>query len=107
MSKRQYARVCHSGQRYTGNLVVIDFRQGKSLNPKLGITVTKRFGDAHRRNRFKRIVREAFRLSCHQFPIGFEVNVRPRTAADNAKTQDIQEELIRFLQTPQKKICDG
>jgi ribonuclease P protein component len=78
--------------------VIIDIRQGQQDNrSKLGVTVSKRFGDAHRRNRFKRIVREAFRLSQHDFPTGYEINVKPRSIADKASMQHIRSELLRLL----------
>ncbi|MCP5469404.1 MAG: ribonuclease P protein component [Chlamydiales bacterium] len=35
----------------------------KSIESKLGITVSKKFGKAHERNAFKRRVREAYRQS--------------------------------------------
>ncbi len=47
--------------------------------PRLGISASKRrLRKAHDRNRFKRIVREAFRLSKSQLPAGVDLIVVPR-----------------------------
>ena len=81
-------------QRNVGQWVIIDVRQGRGMHSKLGITVTRRFGKAHERNRFKRIVREAYRLSFRQFPETLSILVKPRTQAHQAKMQDIHQELL-------------
>lgn len=45
---------------------------------RLGLSVGKRYGGAIRRNRFKRLAREAFRLNRAQLPQGFDIIVIPR-----------------------------
>lgn len=58
----------------------MDFLVSPSRNSrccKLGITVSKKFGKAHERNYFKRIVREAFRQQRHQLPV-CQVVVMPK-----------------------------
>ena len=59
---------------------------------RLGITVTRRFGNAPQRNRFKRLVREAFRKRQHDFP-PMDLVVRPRSAALNATLEQIEKDL--------------
>jgi ribonuclease P protein component len=54
---------------------------------RLGLIVGARHGNAVRRNRLKRMVREAFRLSQHELPAGFDILVSPRRR-DSAKKQD-------------------
>jgi len=93
----QFSRLAQKGRRLVGQWVVIEAWQNNGDTPKLGVTVSKRFGKAHQRNRFKRIVREAFRLSQHQLPAGIEINVKPRTMAEKAAMGDVQADLLRLL----------
>ena len=48
-------------------------------HPRLGLAVPKRVGNAVRRNRIKRMLREALRLMQHDLPGGYDlvINVRP------------------------------
>lgn len=65
--------------------------------PRLGITVTRKFGNAVLRNRFKRIVREIFRKNRHAFGGAFDCVVNGRSGASNRRPQDLESELIASL----------
>lgn len=93
-SRRQFQRLSHNGKRHVGPTVAIDYRYNSQGVTRLGITVTKRYGIAPLRNRFKRIVREAFRLCRHQLPVGLDLNVKPRHQAAKASTHDIINDLM-------------
>lgn len=101
------ARLCQSqdfrivrkeGKQTAGRYLLVTQRfPSNAVHVRLGITASKRFGKAHVRNRFKRLVREAFRLSMDQLPKGLEVEVIPKKSAVHASLQEIQQELLQLV----------
>jgi len=83
--------------RFFGDQISVDVRQGRSLSAKLGITVSRKFGKAHDRNRFKRVVREAFREIYHSLPQDLELNVLPRKGNAHFSKQAVLVELQKLL----------
>lgn len=93
----QFQRVGHRHKRLVGKWIIIDSQQRNQPNIRLGITVTKKFGSAVIRNRFKRIVREAFRTCRQNLPQGVDMIIKPRSEAHTAHSSDIREEIIKLL----------
>lgn len=85
-------------QRFVGKWVIVDIYQINNPFSRLGMTVTRRYGKAHDRNRFKRLVREAFRLSYSVLPSGLDLHVKPRSLAFHAKMADIRAELLSAVE---------
>jgi ribonuclease P protein component len=75
----------------------MDVRQTTYPGTKLGLTVSRRYGKANKRNRFKRLVREAFRISQHELPPCLHICVRPRSASQEATLAEIREELLTLV----------
>ena len=96
LNRYEYKRISRQGNRLIGTRICIDWaRSSKGI--RLGITASTHYGNAPERNRFKRLVREAFRLSRGQIPSGIDLNVIPRKLAKNAVFADIKAELCCML----------
>jgi ribonuclease P protein component len=72
--RRAYRRRCAVSDRL---LTVFGCANGLA-HPRLGLSVSRKIGKAAVRNRWKRLIREAFRLSRQQLPAGIDLVVIPR-----------------------------
>ncbi len=63
-----------------GMLVVRGCQNGLS-HARLGLSVSRKVGNAVVRNRWKRLIREAFRTSPTKIPVGLDFVARPRKGA--------------------------
>ena len=68
-------------------------------HPRLGISISRNVGTAPRRNRIKRLLREAFRLHQHDWPKGYDMVlvVRPHEPLILAEYQKILTALMLKL----------
>lgn len=83
--------------RFVGQWVMADFKLTRGPFSRLGLTVSRRYGPSYKRNRFKRLVKESFRLSYPKFPLYFDLLVRPRSQALDATLKNIDDELFSFI----------
>lgn len=84
--------VWRSSRHFTAITCINDKKTGR-----LGITVTKKAGNAVKRNRIKRLIREFFRLNKCLFPIGYDVVVMAKRNMPLLKYQEACGELTELL----------
>ena len=93
-----FLRVQRVGRRKSGAHFVVLTTPARSGQSRLGITVSRRVGDAVARNRIKRLVREFFRHNQARIHPAQDVVVIARPGASDAKYPDVQRELEVALQ---------
>ena len=80
----EFSRFFEQGRRASdGVLTVFVVRRddpSEPGQPRAGVAVSKRHGNAVRRNRIKRLCREAFRLTRAELPDGWDYMLVPRVS---------------------------
>jgi ribonuclease P protein component len=74
--------------------MVLYARKNRTGTNRVGITVSKKLGKAHVRNRVRRRLREVYRLNEEQFQPGWDIVVVARSRAVEAKFSKLTESYL-------------
>jgi len=93
LNRADFVNLNRSGKRlYTKHFSLI-IKQNRQGVTRLGVIVSKKTGNAVKRNRIKRLIREFFRLNQSHFPQGCDIVVVAKKDASYLDFQKLKEEI--------------
>lgn len=93
----EFRRAYTKGKNFVGSLIVTYVRKNRLGVTKVGITTSKKIGNAVMRNRSRRVIREAFRQLFPQVKPGYDLVIVARGRTPFCKSTQVKEQLFRQL----------
>ncbi|GJQ23020.1 MAG: ribonuclease P protein component [Planctomycetia bacterium] len=96
--KREFERVFQEGKVFKDAKVVLYVVVNSLPHSRLGLVVSKKVGNAVRRNRAKRLLREVYRLNKHLLAVHVDIIAIPRQPfSSDLKRSDIEDGFKKLL----------
>ena len=92
-----FERVYRQGAAYRGRLYAVHAFPNELGMPRLGLSVSRRVGNAVVRNSVRRRLREVFHAALPEIPSSLDLVVSARPAAAEATLAELNEEFMRAL----------
>jgi len=97
LRRSDYEVVYNEGRRRSSKHFAVFLRRNKSHVSRFGWSVKKATGNAVRRNRIRRRLREIVRLHRQEIGVGWDIVVHPRDSVAIAGFSELSRDLLRLF----------
>ena len=104
LRRSEFLYLGRRGKRYVTRFFIVHLYPNKKNRPRLGITVSKKIGNAVVRNQLKRRIREFFRLHQHGLPKSTDILIVARKASKELTYSMMCTDLTPLLVTAKEPL---
>ncbi|MGE0610306.1 MAG: ribonuclease P protein component [Pirellulales bacterium] len=101
-----FKRVYQRKRSVADGVLIVYGCESELPHPRLGLSVSRKVGNAVTRNRWKRLIREAFRLAQVRLPAGVDLVVLPRPGV-TPQLEPIRRSLVDAARRLARKLQAG
>jgi ribonuclease P protein component len=106
LNSAEFQRVFAGSAFAADDVLVIKGTANQTNQTRLGLSIGKKVGNAVVRNRWKRLIREAFRCQRAELPTGLDLVVRPKKGA-TCDYANIHRSIAGLVARVSKKVSKG
>lgn len=105
--RRDFERAYREGSRARGESLLVVVVENGTAETRLGLSVGRAIQRrAVRRNRVRRVFREAFRLTRHELPRGLDVVMIPARKGLDPRLEEVRAELRRLVPKAHRRYLE-
>lgn len=97
LKRKDFIGLSKQGKKVLTNYFIAIVAKGAADNNRIGITASKKVGNAPQRNRIKRLIREYFRHRKENHPETKDINVIARKGIIQLSNKEINQELEKLF----------
>jgi len=102
--RSEFITLSKLGRRVHNEHFIAVVARGEFGQCRLGVTVTRKIGNAVMRNRIKRRVRECFRLNRHQLTGIWDINIIAKKVAADLSSEQIFQSLSNLFEKVSRQV---
>jgi len=97
LKRKEFQKVFDEGKAFSNDQVTVYALLNDDPVSRLGLVVGRKFGNSPKRNRFKRIFREAYRLNKNILSMGVDIIIIPRSGLTDLSLKAIEDKFKKIL----------
>lgn len=95
--RSEFLLIRRRGKSTHGEFFIVNYSFSNKIEIKIGLTVSRKIGNAVRRNYFKRIFRYIIRKNLSSIPKNINLEIIPKRKLETKKFEELEKDFLRIM----------